>query len=149
MVAELQELETAIEGRQFVAHANSILETEATTDKVIVHHLGRCSHHPRGHPPDPRPQLASLEVSSSAAGPLTSRLDQYYEDPALTKGKPNLVPFPPDFTAIPCKPLFYDLALYHVTMPDLDAKLKAGKAEEGAGAGLGSWLGGWGWGGKK
>ena len=35
MVAELEVLEKAIEGRQFVAHANSILETEATTEKVV------------------------------------------------------------------------------------------------------------------
>ena len=35
LVAELEVLEKAIEGRQFVAHANSILETEATTEKVV------------------------------------------------------------------------------------------------------------------
>ena len=29
----------------------------------------------------------------------------------------QLVNFPPEFAAIPCKPLFYDLALYHVAMP--------------------------------
>ena len=34
MVEELGKLEKAIEGRQFVAHANSILETEMATDKV-------------------------------------------------------------------------------------------------------------------
>ena len=36
MLQELAKLETAIEGRQFVAHANSILETENATDKVRV-----------------------------------------------------------------------------------------------------------------
>ena len=36
LVAELGVLEKAIEGRQFVAHANSILETEATTEKVVL-----------------------------------------------------------------------------------------------------------------
>lgn len=34
MLKELDELEKAIEGRQFVAHANSILETEMVSDKV-------------------------------------------------------------------------------------------------------------------
>ena len=34
MLKELDELEKAIEGRQFVAHANSILETEMVADKV-------------------------------------------------------------------------------------------------------------------
>ena len=36
LVKELELLEKAIEGRQFVAHANSILETEATTEKVTI-----------------------------------------------------------------------------------------------------------------
>jgi len=124
---ELAELETWIEGRQFVAHANSILETEAATDK-----------------------MAGLEMTDTKeSGPLISRLDHYYEDPGLAKGKASLVTFPPEFAAIPCKPLFYDLALYHVTMPSLDEKLEKGKSGESGGAGLGSWLGGWGWGSKK
>jgi len=121
---ELADLKKAIEGRQFVAHANSILETEATTE-----------------------QMAGMDLSSSTAGPLIDRLDQYYEDPELIKGKANLVNFPPEFTPIPCKPLFYDVALYHVEMPDLDHKLE--KAPAQAGGGLGGWLGGWGWGAKK
>ena len=37
LVKELELLEKAIEGRQFVAHANSILETEATTEKVSIY----------------------------------------------------------------------------------------------------------------
>lgn len=126
LTAELNQLETSIEGRQFVAHANSILETEATTEK-----------------------MAGLELTGPEAGPLISRLDQYYEDPDLAKGKASLVNFPPEFAPIPCKPLFYDLALYHVTMPSLEDKLAKGKTEETGGAGLGSWLGGWGWGAKK
>merc|ERR1712088_1147832 len=93
-------------GRQFVAHANSILETEATTEK-----------------------MAGLDLGGKDAGPLVSRLDTYYEDPDLVKGKAQLVNFPPEFAAIPCKPLFYDLALYHVAMPSLDAKLDAGGGE--------------------
>ena len=33
--SELPKLEEAIESKQFVAHANSILETESATDEVI------------------------------------------------------------------------------------------------------------------
>jgi len=122
LLGELARLETAIEGRQFVAHANSILETEMATDK-----------------------MAGLELTTAKTVPLVDRLDQYYEDPDLVKGKPNLVNFPPEFSAIPCKPLFYDVALYHVEMPSLDHKLESAGAGAGAGA-LGGWLGGWGWG---
>ena len=89
-------------------------------------------------------QMAGLDLGAGKdAGPLVSRLDTYYEDPNLVKGKvrssflsltmtfhllcrslyltklvqAQLVNFPPEFAAIPCKPLFYDLALYHVAMP--------------------------------
>merc|ERR1712079_512384 len=65
LVKELELLEKAIEGRQFVAHANSILETEATTEKMAGLDLG----------------------AGKDAGPLVSRLDTYYEDPNLVKGK--------------------------------------------------------------
>ena len=34
MMSELPKLEQAIESKQFVAHANSILDTEMATDKV-------------------------------------------------------------------------------------------------------------------
>lgn len=34
MMSELPKLEQAIESKQFVAHANSILDTELATDKV-------------------------------------------------------------------------------------------------------------------
>ena len=84
--------------------------------------------------------MAGLDLGGKDAGPLVSRLDTYYEDPDLVKGKVSmshtphcktkkcesvnisipqaqLVNFPPEFAAIPCKPLFYDLALYHVAMP--------------------------------
>lgn len=121
MKTQLAELERSIEGRQFVAHANSILETETVTDQVATLDLGKKK-------------------------PLVDRLDQYYEDPDLVKGKPNLVNFPPEFSPIPCKPLFYDLALYHLEMPSLEEKL----ASSGSGGGAASkgWFGGW-WGGKK
>ena len=56
-------------------------------------------------------------MADSSPGPLVDRLDQYYEDPQLVKGRAKLVNFPPEFQAIPCKPLFYDLALYHVNLP--------------------------------
>jgi len=124
-LAELDALEKAIEGKQFVAHANSILETEQATDK-----------------------MSKLDIATVKSVPLVERLDQYYEDPEVAKGSPNLVNFPPQFSSIPCKPLFYDVALYHVEFPSLEHKLdKADQAN--ASGGLTGWLGGWGWGAKK
>ena len=88
--------------------------------------------------------MANMDLNTAKSVPLVDRLDQYYEDPEMLKGKPNLVKFPPEFSPIACKPLFYDIALYHVEFPSLDEKLDSGSAA-GAG-GLSGWLGGWGWG---
>ena len=124
-----------------LAKANSILETEMATDKVRLHNLlSKVDTYVH-----PLVQMAEMELNTAKNIPLVDRLDQYYEDPDLVKGKPNLVNFPPEFSPIPCKPLFYDVALYHVEMPSLDHKLEAPGAGAGAG-GLGGWLGGWGWG---
>lgn len=127
MKKEMQALMQLIESKQFMAHANSILEAEggtAPSDDVKVK-------------VDPK----------KAAIPLLNRLDDYYEDPELTSGKPNLAPFPPAFEPIPCKPLFFDLAREHVEFPDLEGKISgpSGSNPQGASGGwLGGWLGGWG-----
>ncbi|XP_069553263.1 signal recognition particle subunit SRP68 [Brachyistius frenatus] len=56
--------------------------------------------------------------------PLCDRLEVFRLDPALVGKQPNLVQFPPDFQPIPCKPLFFDLALNHVAFPPLDDKVE-------------------------
>uniref|UniRef100_A0A8C1CBQ2 Signal recognition particle subunit SRP68 n=1 Tax=Cyprinus carpio carpio TaxID=630221 RepID=A0A8C1CBQ2_CYPCA len=56
--------------------------------------------------------------------PLSDRLDNFRLDPTLLSKQPNLVQFPPDFQPIPCKPLFFDLALNHVAFPPLDDKVE-------------------------
>ncbi|XP_035634943.1 signal recognition particle subunit SRP68-like [Oncorhynchus keta] len=56
--------------------------------------------------------------------PLCERLDTFHLDPTLVGKQPNLVQFPPDFQPIPCKPLFFDLALNHVAFPPLEDKVE-------------------------
>ncbi|CAL8328957.1 unnamed protein product [Lota lota] len=56
--------------------------------------------------------------------PLCDRLETFRLDPALVGKQPNLVHFPPGFQPIPCKPLFFDLALNHVAFPPLDDKVE-------------------------
>uniref|UniRef100_A0A674D208 Signal recognition particle subunit SRP68 n=1 Tax=Salmo trutta TaxID=8032 RepID=A0A674D208_SALTR len=56
--------------------------------------------------------------------PLCERLETFHLDPTLVGKQPNLVQFPPDFQPIPCKPLFFDLALNHVAFPSLDDKVE-------------------------
>ena len=90
-------------------------------------------------------QMANMDLKGAKSVPLVDRLDEYYEDVDMLKGKPNLVNFPPDFSPIPCKPLFFDIALNHVEFPSLDHKLESGGlpragpagCQAGSGAGLG------------
>ncbi|KAM9769890.1 signal recognition particle subunit SRP68 [Menidia menidia] len=56
--------------------------------------------------------------------PLCERLDTFRLDATLVGKQPNLVQFPPEFQPIPCKPLFFDLALNHVAFPPLDDKVE-------------------------
>ncbi len=92
--------------------------------------------------------------------PLCDRLDEYYEDPDLLKGKPNLSAFPPSFEPLPCKPLFFDLAREQLAFPNLEHKMVSAAAKDkkdagqqqgqgGSGGWLGGWLGGWGGGNQK
>uniref|UniRef100_A0A669BYJ8 Signal recognition particle subunit SRP68 n=1 Tax=Oreochromis niloticus TaxID=8128 RepID=A0A669BYJ8_ORENI len=56
--------------------------------------------------------------------PLCDHLETFRFDPTLVGKQPSLVQFPPDFQPIPCKPLFFDLALNHVAFPPLDDKVE-------------------------
>nr|CAG4645475.1 EOG090X04NF [Lynceus sp. MCZ IZ 141354] len=61
------------------------------------------------------------------------------------KGGLELIKLPPAMRAVPCKPLFFDLALNHVQFPDLSDKVESRKAVT-AGAGLSGFVKGlWGW----
>nr|CAG4640797.1 EOG090X04NF [Eulimnadia texana] len=90
--------------------------------------------------------MGSLSVKSNKT--LWERLDEFVEDGNLLTDNPNLIKFPPDMQAVPCKPLFFDLALNHVEFPSLAANMETKKAPGGAGI-TGFVKGLWGWGGKK
>lgn len=126
---EVKDLLEAVEGRQFMAHANSILESEAA--KLQGQNAIRDE---------------KEETKENSRKPLLERLDTYYEDPNLTNGKPNLAQFPPNFHPIPCKPLFFDLAREHISFPDLQEKMKKPGQEEKQDSS--NWWG-WAWGAKK
>lgn len=77
--------------------------------------------------------------------PLKDRLDTFAEDKSLTSKKPNITAFPPDFKPIPCRPLFFDLALNHVEFPSLEEKMEQKKVA----GGITGFVKGWLWGGGK
>ncbi|UYV73507.1 SRP68 [Cordylochernes scorpioides] len=94
---KLKKLEAEIELNKYSSCANNILGKNKIQDSTV-----------------------KLEGDKKT---LINRLETYYEDPKLPN-QPNLAPFPPDFIPIPCKPLFFDLAINHIDFPSLEDKVK-------------------------
>ncbi len=63
---------------------------------------------------------------------MVDRLDKYYEDPSLVTKNPNVIKLPLQFEPVPCKPLFFDLALNHLDLPSYDDKIDS-KTEQKTG----------------
>jgi signal recognition particle subunit SRP68 len=127
---DLKALIKTIEGSKFSAHAYSVLEADGQEETVLY---------------------GKAQKSSK---PLYERLDQYKEDPTLNSRNPNVYKLTPEMEAIPCKPLFFDLALNFIEFPSLEDKVESPGKKGGAAQGAGisglvkGFLGGWG-GGKK
>lgn len=82
--------------------------------------------------------------------PLAERLGEYREDPSLSSKSPNVYRLPPDMKPIPCKPLFFDLALNWAEFPSLEDKLEGAAKKGQSNAGLTGFVKGFlGWGGSK
>jgi len=127
---QMEELKQQVEGKKYGLHAASIL--------------------------DVADGATSAGANQRPTKPLVDRLDEYVEDPALLGGRgsaignssnsssssktqPNLVPFPPEFQPVTCKPIFFDLALNNLEFPSLQHKMEQSKK----GSTWGSWFG-WG-----
>ncbi|CAG5121772.1 unnamed protein product [Candidula unifasciata] len=123
-VTPLQELHQQISGQMYSCQAFSILDSSATGEQ-------------------------SFSTAIVDKRPLEDRLDDYVIEKSLTTKKATLTRFPPDFEPIPCRPLFFDLALNHVQFPSLDDKLDQQKKAAGGGGGLTGIVKGWLWGGGK
>ena len=54
---------------------------------------------------------------------MVDRLELYLEDSNLSTKTPNIVKFPLPYEPIPCKPLFFDLALNHIELPSYEDKI--------------------------
>jgi signal recognition particle subunit SRP68 len=83
------------------------------------------------------------DIAKSSLKVLSKRLDVYLEDPKVITGEVPLTEFPPNFKPIPCKPLFFDLALNHIEMPSLEEETTEGSSGGLTGFVKGLLGGGW------
>lgn len=121
---ELKKLVSTIDGCKFSAHAYSVLEVDNSEDSIFT------------------------SKSQKSTKPLYERLSQYKEDQSLHTKTPNVFKMTPEMQAIPCKPLFFDLALNYVELPSLDDKLQS-PGKKGPASISGFVKGFLGWGGNK
>ncbi|MED6265034.1 signal recognition particle subunit srp68, partial [Characodon lateralis] len=96
---DVQELIAEVNAEKYSLQAAAILDTDET------------------------PEVSPLQQVNDNK-PLCEHLDNFHLDKTLVGKHPNLVQFPPEFQTIPCKPLFFDLALNHVVFPPLDDKVE-------------------------
>lgn len=126
MVKGLEKLSALVDSKKFTAHAQAILASESLV-----------------------PDVSKLSIKNKKM--LIERMDEYIEDSSLTSKHPYVAQVPPPMTSVPCKPLFFDLALNHIEFPSLDDKVEIKKQTPAAAAsgGLTGLVKGlWGWGSK-
>ncbi|XP_013199691.1 signal recognition particle subunit SRP68 [Amyelois transitella] len=112
LVEKLQTLKKDIESCKFEVHADSVLEDEEDDENKY-----------------------SSGKPHKDKKPLVDRLDEYREDTQVLTKNPNIYKLPPPMEAIPCKPLFFDLACNFIEFPNLDDKTGAADGKK-QGAGL-------------
>lgn len=124
LLEKLQVLKKDIESCKFEVHADSVLEDDEEEGSI-------------------------KERKPKDKKPLVERLDDYREDSQTLTKNPNIYKLPPPMEAIPCKPLFFDLACNFIEFPNLDDKTGAADAKK-QGAGITGLVKGFlGWGGSK
>lgn len=123
LMNKLKTLQQDIESCKFEVHADSVLEDDDDEDTKY-----------------------SSGKSYKDKKPLVDRLDDYREDSHVLTKNPNIFKMPPPMEAVPCKPLFFDLACNFVEFPNLDDKTgAANNKKQGAGiTGLVKGFLGWG-----
>ncbi|CAG9584487.1 unnamed protein product [Danaus chrysippus] len=121
LLAKLEDLQKDIESCKYEVHADSVLE-------------------------DDEEEETKYTRSYKDKKPLVDRLDDYREDSQVLTKNPNIFKLPPPMEAVPCKPLFFDLACNFIEFPNLDDKTgAANNKKQGAGlTGLVKGFLGWG-----
>ncbi|XP_026750274.2 signal recognition particle subunit SRP68 isoform X2 [Galleria mellonella] len=114
LLDKLQILKKDIESCKFEVHADSVLEDDEDQEEENKYMSGK---------------------PHKDKKPLVDRLDEYREDTQVLTKNPNIYKMPPPMEAIPCKPLFFDLASNFIEFPNLDDKTGAADSKK-QGAGL-------------
>lgn len=134
--ADLTALIKDIESCKFSAHAFSVLDDDGLANST---NAGDILYGDAG---------GKSKQKSLKSKPLFDRLSHYMEDQQLNTKNPNVYKLTPEIEPIPCKPLFFDLALNFVEFPSLDDRVEP-DANKGGKQGISGFVKGFlNWGGK-
>lgn len=112
MKTELANLIKDIESSKFSAHAYSVLADDGLTNSA---NAGGMLYG------DANGKTKQKNLKSK---PLYDRLSHYMEDQQLNTKNPNVYKLTPDIEPIPCKPLFFDLALNFIEFPSIEDRIE-------------------------
>ncbi|CAG8619265.1 38406_t:CDS:10 [Gigaspora margarita] len=119
---EVEELENIIRSYRCKARATWHLRHSGSDDSDVTKKLSELTI-------DEKSKSDIKEIKDEES-PLIERLNQYPSN--LTMINPQLINFPPEFTPIPAKPLFFDIAFNHVDFPS-SLPQRAGRKQDGSG----------------
>jgi signal recognition particle subunit SRP68 len=115
-VAKLQSLSSAVAARQLLVHASAVFECEERPEEieeklelVCVILFCCCVGFTR--------LFVAQGVKRLKPRTMLERLDMY--DAGSATDNFNLISFPPNFEATPCKPILFDLAFNSLAFPDI------------------------------
>ena len=115
-LAALAHLETLIDGAKARAHARAFVDSLDGGESVAA----------------AEGALGEMGLSASALAKTRGALPLSQSPEVFTRADPDqLVPFPPNFVTVPCKPLLFDIARNQIAPPDLGSR----KAKQRAGWG--------------
>jgi len=116
-IQKLKELDQTIRSQQSQSHAQAFIKP---TTPLEQKQKGKEKEKPKDEekPDTEEPEEERLQ-------PLLAHIDEYKA--ATSNGKPYIVSFPPEFEAIPCKPLSFDMALNSTQFPSLQNRMKEQK----------------------
>lgn len=73
---------------------------------------------------------ASEGADDDVAAATMLEMENFASGAAVASGKGTLTAFPPNFEAVPCKPLYFDLALNYLDFPSMEERIAKADAEQ-------------------
>jgi len=117
--AQAELAESAIDTKELMAELTALIKTVRGKKCVIIAKNFLATQ-----------QKADGDASDEAAAATMMEMDDFASGAAVASGKGTLSAFPPNFEAVPCKPLYFDLAGNYLEFASLEERIAKADAEQ-------------------